>query len=352
MPLFTPDESYLVVGGGGRIGRNIIRWMSRRGAKNIIIMTRSGRQSQKVRDLESEMQLKGTRLAVFEGDIADTRSPEHIIQESKTTFPPILGVIHSAMVLKTMLFETMPFDNYCAVISPKVRGAWNLHERFRDPQSLRFFITISSITGTVGSPIHAAYGAAATYLGSLARMRKAQGLPGVSIDLGPVIKSGDIAEHSNQVIDKSWGDEGLTDMDINNILDTVISGRYDLSWDAECYTCLLPRPSQVPFWFADSRFIHCRHPGLMGEQGINNIDDKPVIPVMSKSQSVEEDRSIIYEAIVGNTYGVDSLVAGEIRNWIAREMKASLSLPELMSSGSFVELSDTITQRHRVAVAA
>ncbi|KAF4768453.1 hypothetical protein HAV15_002721 [Penicillium sp. str.  len=361
---------------GGGIGRSIVQWMSRRGAKNIIIMTRSGLQSQRVRELESEMQLKSVRLAVFQGDVADSTSLENVIQESAKILPPIRGVIHSAMVLKTMLFENMPYDDYCAVVSPKVQGAWNLHQHFSDPQSLRFFIIISSITGTIGPPSHSAYGAATTYLGSLARMRNSQGLPAVSVDLGPVTKIGYIAEQSSrqQVIDKNWGDEGLTDMDINDILDTVISGQYDPSWDAECYTCLLPPSSHVPFWFSDSRFVHCRHPRLTGEQDTDNIDEKPVVPLgqlLSKSQSLEDDRSIIYEAIVGkfvsvlslhpddivpskppSTYGVDSLVAGEIRNWIVREMKASLSLPELMSSGSFVDLSDTITQRYRVAKAA
>ncbi|QKX59923.1 uncharacterized protein TRUGW13939_07065 [Talaromyces rugulosus] len=371
VPLFTPNESYLVVGGGGGIGRSIVQWMSRRGAKNIIIMTRSGLQSQRVRELESEMQLKGIRLVVLQGDVADASSLEAVIQESAKILPPIKGVIHSAMVLKTRLFENMPFQDYRAVVSPKVQGAWNLHKRFSDPQSLRFFIIISSITGTVGPPSHAAYGAATTYLGSLARMRKAQGLPGVSIDLGPVIKVGYIAEQTSrqQIIDKNWGDSGLTDMDINAIMDTVISGRYSPSWDAECYTCLLPPSSYVPFWFADSRFAHCRHPRLTDEQGTDCIDDKRVIPLgqlLSNSQSLEDDGSIIYDAVVGKfvsvlslhpddilpstppgTCGVDSLVASEIRNWILRELKASLSLPELLNSASFVDLSNTITQRYR-----
>lgn len=105
VPLFTPDESYLVVGGGGGIGRSIIQWMSRRGANNIIIMTRRGLQSQRVRDLQYEMQLKGVRLVVFQGDVSDANSLENVIQESSKICPPIKGVIHSAMVLKVSEFD-------------------------------------------------------------------------------------------------------------------------------------------------------------------------------------------------------------------------------------------------------
>ncbi|KAK4862692.1 hypothetical protein LT330_002825 [Penicillium expansum] len=376
LPLFTSDESYLVVDCGGGTGQIIIQWMTRRGAKNIIIMSRSGPQSGRVRELESEMQLKGIRLAVFQGDAADASSLDDVINESAKILPPIRGVIHSDMVHSTMLFENMPFEDYCAVVNPKIQGAWNLHQHFSDPQGLRFFIILSSITGTIGTPMHSAVGAAATYLGSLARMRKNQGLPGVSVSLGPQVKVGCIAEQSSRqkVIEKNWGDSGLTDMDINDILDTVISGRYDPSWDTECYTCLLPPSSHPPFWFSDSRFIHCRHPRMMGEQDTDNFDNKPVVPLgqlLSNSQSLEDNQSIIYEAVVGkfvsvlslhpddivpskppSAYGVDSLVAGEIRNWIVRELKASLSLPELMNSASFVDLSDTITQRYQVVKAA
>lgn len=117
LPLFTPDESYLVVGGGGGIGRSIVQWMSRRGAKNIIIITRSGLQSQRVRELESEMQLKGIRLAVFQGDVADSTSLENVIQESAKILPHIRGVIHSAMVLKVSKSE-FSSHNTCHILTP------------------------------------------------------------------------------------------------------------------------------------------------------------------------------------------------------------------------------------------
>lgn len=105
LPLFTSDEAYLVVDGGGGIGKSIIQWMTRRGAKNIIFVSRSGPQSERVRELESEMQLKGIRLAVFQGDAADASSLDHVINESAKILPPIRGVIHSDMVHSVSKFE-------------------------------------------------------------------------------------------------------------------------------------------------------------------------------------------------------------------------------------------------------
>ncbi len=45
------------------------------------------------------------------------------------------------------------------------------------------------------------------------------------------------------------------------------------------------------------------------------------------------------------TYGLDSLVSIEIRNWITRELGASLQILDLLSSGSFVALADTVLKK-------
>jgi acyl carrier protein len=44
-------------------------------------------------------------------------------------------------------------------------------------------------------------------------------------------------------------------------------------------------------------------------------------------------------------YGLDSLVAVEIRNWISREMGAKVPLLTLLSSPSIERLADTIAKQ-------
>ncbi|EJT74844.1 hypothetical protein GGTG_08682 [Gaeumannomyces tritici R3-111a-1] len=44
-------------------------------------------------------------------------------------------------------------------------------------------------------------------------------------------------------------------------------------------------------------------------------------------------------------YGLDSLVSIEIRNWITREFGSVLQILDLLSSGSFSSLADTVLKK-------
>ena len=47
-------------------------------------------------------------------------------------------------------------------------------------------------------------------------------------------------------------------------------------------------------------------------------------------------------------YGLDSLVAVEIRNWMAGELEAKVPLLELMTSASLVALAEVVVRRSKL----
>jgi hypothetical protein len=49
------------------------------------------------------------------------------------------------------MFRTQTYENWKAVIGPKILGAMNLHSVLKDTQ-LDFFLTTSSVSATLGTP--------------------------------------------------------------------------------------------------------------------------------------------------------------------------------------------------------
>lgn len=97
---FEAEATYLISGGLGGLGRSIARWMVSRGAKNLLLLSRSGPVVDKSRILVEELRRSGARIDAPVCDIADATSLERVLQSYEKTMPPIRGCIQSSMVLR------------------------------------------------------------------------------------------------------------------------------------------------------------------------------------------------------------------------------------------------------------
>jgi NAD(P)-dependent dehydrogenase (short-subunit alcohol dehydrogenase family) len=91
--------SYLIVGGTGGLGLSIIRWMAQRGAKSLILVSRSVESSDGAKLLADELQKIGCTLHLRNCDAADKDMLASTLQACRDSLPPIKGVIHAAMLL-------------------------------------------------------------------------------------------------------------------------------------------------------------------------------------------------------------------------------------------------------------
>lgn len=91
--------SYLIVGGMGGIGRSITRWMLQKGAKNLIILSRSA-TSQKAQSFLDELDQVGCNVVILECDVANKLALARIMKDCARDLPPVRGVIQAAMVLQ------------------------------------------------------------------------------------------------------------------------------------------------------------------------------------------------------------------------------------------------------------
>jgi NADPH:quinone reductase-like Zn-dependent oxidoreductase/acyl transferase domain-containing protein len=96
---FPADASYVIAGGLGGLGRSIARWMAGRGAKNLILLSRSGADSDTARALLEELTERGVRVVTPPCDITDGDALSQALTKCKN-MPPIKGCIQATMVLK------------------------------------------------------------------------------------------------------------------------------------------------------------------------------------------------------------------------------------------------------------
>lgn len=97
----SANASYVLVGGVGGIGQSVANWMVAKGAKNLILLSRSANNTNKSNAFVAELQEEGCRAKVINCDVS---REEDLAKALSTCYedglPPIRGVIQSAMVLQ------------------------------------------------------------------------------------------------------------------------------------------------------------------------------------------------------------------------------------------------------------
>ena len=188
------EGSYLITGGLGALGLQVARWLADRGAKNLLLLGRS-KPSEYARQTIAELEQQGVTVNVALSDISDRHALEQVFATYGST---IKGVIHAAGVLDDGLLQGQTWSRFQKVIAPKVTGAWNLHLCTKD-LNLDFFVLFSSVASLIGSPGQSNYSVANTGLDAIARYRRSQNLPALSINWGAWANSGMAVERDFKV---------------------------------------------------------------------------------------------------------------------------------------------------------
>ena len=97
---FRQDATYLIAGGLGGLGRAITRWMVSRGARNFILLSRSGVKGKVAIDLIEELQSQGVKIAASPCDVSIEDEVSTALEKYRSTMPPVRGCIQASMVLK------------------------------------------------------------------------------------------------------------------------------------------------------------------------------------------------------------------------------------------------------------
>lgn len=102
--LFDSDSSYVISGGLGDLGRCIATWMAQRGARNLILLSRSGPCSEAAKSTIRGLEQLGVRVCSPLCDVADIWSLQSALLQVQD-MPPIKGCVQAAAALKVSRAE-------------------------------------------------------------------------------------------------------------------------------------------------------------------------------------------------------------------------------------------------------
>lgn len=266
----------------------------------------------------------------------------------------------------------MTHEQWIEGTKPKVAGTMNLGSLFEAP--LDFFISLSSVGGIVGTYGAGNYCAGNTFQDAFARHNASLGLPVWAIDLGMITTEGVVADRDDQVA-KLISKQGVCTNTIQEVLALVnyaIQNPPGESPTKSQILCGVTRFSpesnndDAARQRLDARFSHiwintaqerskstgtvhlsvqptlraASDPRTAIEAALGALKTKISQLLSIPESELQTDRSV-------PSYGVDSLISVELRNWIISQVGAHIQMLELMSSLPMVKLAEMVARRSR-----
>lgn len=273
----------------------------------------------------------------------------------------------------------MTHDDYITSIYAKVQGAWNIHHASLklQKQPLDFFTMLSSTSGVVGNRGQANYAAANTFLDAFASYRRNLGLRANTVDLGLIEDVGYVAEQDSALevrFDKrQWtpiNESMLRKILAYSILQQDTVSPLNAASASETITGIgYPLPKDDAPLLGEPRFAYLFNSqgsnklGAVEESDSNDLAEKAVKELMLIQKS-GADAVALRDACVTvvsaqfvkilrldaepepgrplTAYGLDSLSAVELRNWVRIKLGVNLTTLDITNAASLLGLCEKI----------
>ncbi|MEU5637966.1 SDR family NAD(P)-dependent oxidoreductase, partial [Streptomyces rishiriensis] len=181
---WKPNGTVLITGGTGALGAHVARWAVARGARDLVLVSRSAETAPGAAELRAELEQAGAQVTLRGLDVSVHADLAALFAEHSFD-----AVFHTAGVLDDATLLSTDAERVDRVMRPKTSAAHLLDQLTRD-RELSAFVLFSSLAGTLGSPGQGAYAAANAVLDALAERRRADGLSATSIAWGPWAEDG------------------------------------------------------------------------------------------------------------------------------------------------------------------
>ncbi|KAJ5682198.1 hypothetical protein N7462_005363 [Penicillium macrosclerotiorum] len=375
--LLEENATYIIVGGTSGIGLDIASWMPQKGARHLVLISRSGAGTEFSQRIVQTLMNEGVTVEICRSDISDKESVDKNLTPLLSRMPPVRGVIFGAMVLRDTLFEKISFDDYATVMRPRVHGIWNLQRTLNNTknENLDFFINLSSAASFVGNMGQSPYAASGTFMSALTQYPEVSKIPFTTIDLPIVRGVGYLADDQKRAqISAQLGTKSVDANDIRGLVTVAIRREMRDTCDDHCvvgFDGVKTQPiTEQPFWVHDTKLAQLLRlstlasAASLAESGPQAGAAISPATAIKRSRDYQAAQAVVVTAFLDkissilmrpfeeldpaapiSVYGLDSLVAIEIRNWITRELETNLQILEILTSDSVYSLAEHILKK-------
>ncbi|XP_065204299.1 fatty acid synthase-like isoform X2 [Planococcus citri] len=180
------DRSYIIIGGLGGFGLELADWLVLRGARNIVLSSRSGIRNGYQMHRINLWRLYGANVIVSTEDV--TKETEMMILLRKAAaLGPITGVFNVAVVLEDKPFIEHNEQSFRIGVDPKATATIHLDHLTREMcPELEYFVVFSSVISGRGNAESTNYAFANSIMERICEARKSEDLPALAIQWGAI----------------------------------------------------------------------------------------------------------------------------------------------------------------------
>lgn len=357
---FKENGTYIVTGGASGFGLAVANWMSQNGAINMVLVSRSGPKTDEEKAVIEKMKARGVNVMLPKCDVSKKEDVDRMFADIKKSMPPVKGIQHAAMVLDDGSIPEIDYNRYMRVFEPKAVGCWLLHEATKT-MDLDHFVSYSSISAIYGNPGQVSYVGANSFLDNFSWYRRSLGLPATTInwgvigDVGFVARSGKVGGllykqgWKTFTLQESLGI--LEEMLLNNPVQRVAT---DSDWEmiGNFYTHSAK----------SSRFEHLVREKELAGGAASGAGSGQLKTTLAEAKPEEQNEILLtnlkdtFARVLGTTsdklsttepvtkYGLDSLMANQIRNWVQSNLNVDYSMMRIMRGPTMEEMTTQILE--------
>ncbi len=297
------DGAYLIVGADAALAESFARWMTDRGARNIVILNRDG--------TIGPISFPGAQVSTIDTCATDDLEMTGLITEIESASGPLRGLIHAE----------------------GEDSAWRWHQHTLD-RELDLFVLCSSVASLFGSPGDSM---ASARVNAIAHHRRARGLRALSLHLAQAgmpthgiadVSSADLARALDHGVCADLGQLAVMKLNLRHWFESFPSVAGTPLFDE-----LEFRASGIATAFAD-RLAATNAPeraGLIEEHLIEQV-----------SLTLQRDPPSLSRQSTFQDMGMDSLMAVELRNRLESTLGVRLSVALVFTYSTIATLAEFI----------